>query len=121
MTLFFFNDLATPALYTLSLHDALPICTRFTTDGRVSSDDGLEREDQLDKGMVLKVRGSWDGRGEGRADNISYDDTLRGPLTGATWDASASTGELNLLGQSIALAKETVFRGATPEQLAANP
>src|SRR5690554_7743727 len=75
MTLFFFNDLATPALYTLSLHDALPICTRFTTDGRVSSDDGLEREDQLDKGMVLKVRGSWDGRGEGRADNISYDDT----------------------------------------------
>jgi len=95
--------------------------TRFTTDGRVSSDDGLEREDQLDKGMVLKVRGSWDGRGEGRADNISYDDTLRGPLTGATWDASASTGELNLLGQSIALAKETVFRGATPEQLAANP
>src|SRR5438309_6405303 len=25
--LFFFNDTATPEIYTLSLHDALPICT----------------------------------------------------------------------------------------------
>src|SRR6266700_5485822 len=25
---FFFNDTATPAIYTLSLHDALPICGR---------------------------------------------------------------------------------------------
>src|SRR5438045_7868671 len=25
---FFFNDTATPAIYTLSLHDALPICVR---------------------------------------------------------------------------------------------
>src|SRR2546421_9536594 len=26
---FFFNDTATTEIYTLSLHDALPICTRF--------------------------------------------------------------------------------------------
>src|SRR5262249_57030831 len=26
--LFFFNDTATPEIYTLSLHDALPICSR---------------------------------------------------------------------------------------------
>src|SRR5438034_6388865 len=26
---FFFNDTATPEIYTLSLHDALPICIQF--------------------------------------------------------------------------------------------
>src|SRR5436305_13785892 len=29
--LFFFNDTATTEIYTLSLHDALPICTRVRT------------------------------------------------------------------------------------------
>src|SRR5437773_11241258 len=29
-TLFFFNDTAHPEIYTLSLHDALPILTTFT-------------------------------------------------------------------------------------------
>src|SRR5206468_12848897 len=28
---FFFNDPATPAIYTLSLHDALPICRKRST------------------------------------------------------------------------------------------
>src|SRR2546429_4586349 len=34
---FFFNDTATTEIYTLSLHDALPICTAFgcTLQGRV--------------------------------------------------------------------------------------
>src|SRR5256885_13056277 len=34
LTFFFFNDTATTEIYTLSLHDALPICLRL--------DDGLE-------------------------------------------------------------------------------
>src|SRR5690348_17419517 len=29
---FFFNDTATTEIYTLSLHDALPICTRVSLD-----------------------------------------------------------------------------------------
>src|SRR3712207_6858638 len=29
MIVFFFNDTATTEIYTLSLHDALPICCRF--------------------------------------------------------------------------------------------
>src|SRR2546429_2799305 len=29
-TFFFFNDTATTEIYTLSLHDALPICDRFS-------------------------------------------------------------------------------------------
>src|SRR5256885_9139560 len=30
---FFFNDTATTEIYTLSLHDALPICARWRTGG----------------------------------------------------------------------------------------
>src|SRR2546430_15018692 len=30
---FFFNDTATTEIYTLSLHDALPICCRLTCSG----------------------------------------------------------------------------------------
>src|SRR5256885_3348891 len=32
---FFFNDTATTEIYTLSLHDALPICTNFNTTSGV--------------------------------------------------------------------------------------
>ncbi|RMJ04255.1 hypothetical protein DOQ08_01575 [Marinobacter litoralis] len=95
--------------------------TRFKTDGTVTSNDGLEREDQLHKGMVLKVNGSWNGQGEGQARDISYDDTLRGPLTEASWDSAAQTGHLTLLNQNVALDGKTVFRGATAGELAANP
>jgi len=95
--------------------------TRFSTNGSVESDDGFEREDQLRKGMILKVDGDWDDRGEGRADRIRYDDTLRGPVSGMSWDDAARSGTLTLLGQTIALDSKTVFRGATPTALAANP
>ncbi|MBR9872248.1 MAG: hypothetical protein GYB26_14025 [Gammaproteobacteria bacterium] len=95
--------------------------TRFATDGSVSSDDGIEREGQLEKGMVLKIKGDWDERGQGQADAVFYDDTLRGPLIAATWDATASTGQLELLGQVVVLNNQTVFRGATPVELAAAP
>ncbi|QFS88125.1 MULTISPECIES: DUF5666 domain-containing protein [unclassified Marinobacter] len=95
--------------------------TRFQTSGSVSSDDGIEREDQLHKGMILKVKGSWDGRGAGRADDVSYDDTLRGPLTSMNWDDIEKTGQLQLLNQTVRLDRQTVFRGATPLELAGNP
>src|SRR3712207_7235680 len=34
LTFFFFNDTATTEIYTLSLHDALPIYPAFSTAGR---------------------------------------------------------------------------------------
>src|SRR3712207_7045628 len=34
---FFFNDTATTEIYTLSLHDALPICARGRSRGRTGS------------------------------------------------------------------------------------
>lgn len=91
--------------------------TRFRTDGAVTSDDGIERETQLEKGMILKVRGSWDGRGEGEAQRIDYDDTLRGPLTAATWDEVENVGELTVAGQTVRLDGQTVFKGLSPVEL----
>ena len=45
--IFFFNDTATTEIYTLSLHDALPICgegERSGERGRVGRERGVERE-----------------------------------------------------------------------------
>src|SRR3712207_8013287 len=44
MLVFFFNDAATTEIYTLSLHDALPILEGGTVRGAVLRIDGVERE-----------------------------------------------------------------------------
>ncbi len=95
--------------------------TRFETDGSVVSNDGLSREDQLEKGMILTIDGDWNDQGQGRADRMTYDDILRGPVSAMTWDELSSTGTLTLLGQSVSLDSKTVFRGATPTAIAGNP
>lgn len=96
---------------------------RFDTDSAsLGSDDGIEREDQLEKGMILTVRGEWDDDdGEGRASQVEYDDTLRGLLASATWDETERTGSLTVAGQSIAIDGRTVFKGATPIELRDQP
>src|SRR2546428_10250589 len=40
---FFFNDTATTEIYTLSLHDALPICGRHLTTEMTQTDVVLDR------------------------------------------------------------------------------
>src|SRR3712207_9072857 len=72
--LFFFNDTATTEIYTLSLHDALPICRHRRGDDRlVQAGDqhaGDERrEDQVDPApgedeQRCVVRGGRGGRSE---------------------------------------------------------
>src|SRR2546422_5859235 len=37
LELFFFNDTATTEIYTLSLHDALPICPKYHSSGGLRS------------------------------------------------------------------------------------
>ncbi|MDK8463401.1 DUF5666 domain-containing protein [Marinobacter sp. SS13-12] len=94
--------------------------TRFNTNGSVNSDDGIERETQLEKGMILKVRGRWDDDGQGEADRLDYDDTLRGELQSATWngpDLLDGDGTLIVAGQEILVDGQTVFKGATPAEL----
>src|SRR3712207_8485807 len=39
MLLFFFNDTATTEIYTLSLHDALPISDRYVDTERIETDE----------------------------------------------------------------------------------
>src|SRR3712207_8154563 len=43
---FFFNDTATTEIYTLSLHDALPICLDHRDAGRLLSDQ-VQREQRV--------------------------------------------------------------------------
>src|SRR2546430_10205948 len=56
-TLFFFNDTATTEIYTLSLHDALPISTvrsrDAAVDGFVGALSALKRGDRADAGRRL--------------------------------------------------------------------
>src|SRR3712207_7914677 len=51
---FFFNDTATPEIYTLSLHDALPICRRLWSDPAMAmTADQLPDDPRTLKAMVL--------------------------------------------------------------------
>src|SRR2546429_4506774 len=47
---FFFNDTATTEIYTLSLHDALPICLRRTQPRRSAAAHRGRRGDDSDEG-----------------------------------------------------------------------
>src|SRR3712207_9176774 len=47
-SVFFFNDTATTEIYTLSLHDALPICERIVLDGEpVSAERFVETYEDI--------------------------------------------------------------------------
>src|SRR2546430_8536629 len=48
LVFFFFNDTATTEIYTLSLHDALPICIR--------GDGGIGRRDSEHRHFVRQLR-----------------------------------------------------------------
>src|ERR1039457_7556884 len=56
---FFFNDTATTEIYTLSLHDARPICWRRTSekprcaDGRPSSAEGDRKSTRLNSSHLV--------------------------------------------------------------------
>src|SRR3712207_7787689 len=60
MQLFFFNDTATTEIYTLSLHDALPICgyvysSHFLSDEAAAA-ELLEKNPQIDMGTLRTLR-----------------------------------------------------------------
>src|SRR2546429_5860210 len=67
---FFFNDTATTEIYTLSLHDALPILA-----GIVAAEDGrhtvhVPRQEEIDAPIAVEVlrHGGVDGRELGRSE-----------------------------------------------------
>src|SRR3712207_9432338 len=54
---FFFNDTATTEIYTLSLHDALPIYTSVWPDAEIHGTTRYGAEDPAREGQALTV--SW--------------------------------------------------------------
>lgn len=92
---------------------------RFETDGNITSDDGISRENQLAKGMILRIEGEWQDDDQGRADDVEYDDTLRGPVEVITpWDPVTRTATVRVAGQAVHLDSQTVIRGKLVESLA---
>lgn len=92
---------------------------RFETDGTVTSDDGIAREDQLDKGMILRIDGQWRADGEGSAEQVGYDDTFRGEvvIVSETFDADDSSIResvtFTVYNQTIVADNQTVFKGVS--------
>src|SRR4030095_11107327 len=66
--LFFFNDTATTEIYTLSLHDALPIYYTYDYDNRLKSVTGQYQ------GQALNLQYEYDYRGRrvNRGENGTY-------------------------------------------------
>jgi len=98
----------------------------FFTDGilnrTVDSDDGITEECAtrseefcLREGMILRVEGQWRDDGQGTADSLSYDDTLRGPIDDILPDPSGA-GEfvtIVVMGQQVRVDSQTVLHGTT--------
>src|SRR5215211_1582373 len=73
---FFFNDTATTEIYTLSLHDALPICVGAGPAQRLGRDPPAGRLDDGQRGqLVAAVEGE---RGEDAADEVRRADAVAG-------------------------------------------
>src|SRR5688572_31347659 len=64
-SLFFFNDTATTKIYTLSLHDALPICIGARP---MVEEAKIQLREQFRLGLVQGVEGKAAGEFEARAD-----------------------------------------------------
>lgn len=84
---------------------------RFSTDGEVTSDDGITSERQLEKGMILRVDGEWRPDGQGEADRLSYDDTFRGQVADFSGISTTNgTGQFTVLGQTVFIDRQTVLK-----------
>ncbi|WP_328186153.1 DUF5666 domain-containing protein [Marinobacter sp. OP 3.4] len=82
---------------------------RFVTEN-LGMDDfqgeaGVSTEEDLERGMILQIHGEWRDSGEGEADSVRYDDTLRGPVTGIPqpWDETTRQGRIEVMGFEVNL------------------
>ena len=82
---------------------------RYHTDRtKFTIDDDKGDESDLKVGMIVTVKGSSQGRGEGVADSIVYDNELKGPVSAITPDAAdASRKTLTILGQAVLVTADT--------------
>src|SRR5690349_22569430 len=66
MSRFYFNDTANTEIYTLSLHDALPICLRGAPRRRVHAREGRRRDPDARGGDRPRQEVQAHDRGRGR-------------------------------------------------------
>lgn len=87
----------------------------FFTDGilnrKVISNDGLDEEGDLQKGMILRIEGKWQKNGTGQAKSMEYDDSLRGPISGLTANSAEKRLEFNIHKQQVFADAQTVLKG----------
>lgn len=86
---------------------------RFVTEN-LGIDDftgeaGVSTEEDLEKGMILQIRGEWEDDGQGEAESVRYDDTLRGPVTAVPepWDRVTRQGRIEVMGFEVILDRLT--------------
>ncbi|MDO6823006.1 DUF5666 domain-containing protein [Marinobacter sp. 1_MG-2023] len=85
---------------------------KFSTDRNVSGDDGINQEDRLVVGMILRVEGEWGTSGLGDAESVEYDDTLRGTMQVLNpWDPVNKTATIKILEQTVSIDSQTVVKG----------
>lgn len=88
---------------------------KFDTDGipfrKVISNDGLDDEDDLQKGMILRVEGKWQKDGTGQAESMEYDDSLRGTVSGLTVNVVEKRLEFSIHNQPVFADAQTVLKG----------
>jgi len=88
---------------------------RFEIQGAnnpVQSNDGISAQSELDEGMILRVDGEWRENGEGMAERVDYDDTLRGPIKVETpWDPDTRRAIISVLGLEVVIDRQTVIKG----------
>ncbi|MBD3655067.1 MULTISPECIES: DUF5666 domain-containing protein [Marinobacter] len=85
----------------------------------VDSDDGIGSEAELAKGMILRVNGEWAADGQGTAESMAYDDSLRGAITVTRpWDPVTLSAEIAIYGQTVQIDRQTVIQGKLVADLA---
>lgn len=94
----------------------------FFTDSilneKVESNDGIETEDDLNEGMILRIEGQWRLDGTGAADSMEYDDTLRGDVSNLMPGAMGESITFEIYGQKVFADRQTVFKGKSLATLA---
>lgn len=87
----------------------------FFTDSilnrKVISNDGLDKEGDLQKGMILRIEGKWQKNGTGQAKSMEYDDSLRGTVSGLTANSAEKRLEFNIHKQQVFADAQTVLKG----------
>src|SRR5690554_4489557 len=96
----------------------------FFTDSilneEVESNDGIETEDDLDEGMILRIERQWRLDGTDAADSMEYDDTLRGHVSSLVRGAAGESVRFKIYGQQVVADRQTVLKGKTLATLANN-